>query len=83
MKVAVTYTEKWRRTVDVEINDDEFADWNGDEEITSTAIREYLEEEDSRWAHPDYPGSQDDDEFDHLDIEEVEIPTEAELAARS
>jgi hypothetical protein len=83
MKIAVTYTEKWRRTVDVEINDDDFADWNAGEEVTSSAIREYLDEGDTQWAHRDYPGTDDLDEFDHLDIEDVEIPTEAELAARS
>ena len=81
MRIAITYTEKWRRTVDYDIDDAEFAEEFGDDEPTASNVQQFLEDRpDMDWAHMDYPGEQELDEFDHLDIEEIEIPTAEEVA---
>lgn len=84
MKIAVTYTELWRRTVDVDLDDDDLAAWKGDDSPPTTSeISDYLESEYIPWALAERPGSVELDEFDHLRVEDVEIPTAAELAAQS
>lgn len=88
MKVAVTYTERWRRTVVIDL-DEEFDGWMAEagvpvSEATASDVKEFLEADGDfvyRWGHDATPGSDDRDEFDYLDIDEVEIPTAAELAA--
>ena len=75
MKVQITYTEEWRRVVDHDVDDDEFAEWwASEEEPTDGDFREFLRagrDDIMDWGHSSYPGTQDGDEFQYADIDEV------------